>query len=370
MAVRVAAASGAAAARAGTPRAGQHQSEREHEPTLAPPLHRVLLEPAAVLKRARCDRGKLVARVTTRQYLLQECALRCSNERIGERGGKNGRGRRQPARAGPARAHRLGGAPILPRRPLQDRNRRASSGSVGSRSPGCSTTPGPAAWSGSRSATRATIDIELSGRLMDALGLQHCVVTDTPDEHPAAIREHLGAAAAELLTELITPDDVLGLSWARSVSAMAIAVKQLATVPVVQLTGALRSARGRRELDRAGARRGPGRPAGRPTTSTRPMSVADAATARALRRQPEVAQALARIPSVTKAVAGVGAWAPGQSTLYDATGEAERADAAPARRLRRRVRDHAGRPGSTRRRRAVQAHDRNHRRADDRPSPR
>ena len=33
--------------------------------------------------------------------------------------------------------------------------------------------------------------------------------------------------------------DVLGLSWARSVSAMANALRSLATVPVVQLTGAL-----------------------------------------------------------------------------------------------------------------------------------
>ena len=59
-----------------------------------------------------------------------------------------------------------------------------------------------------------------------------------------------------------------------------------------------------------------------------PMAVPDAATARALRRQPEVAQALARISTVTKAVAGVGAWAPEQSTLYDATGEAERTELA------------------------------------------
>ena len=29
------------------------------------------------------------------------------------------------------------------------------------------------------------VDVELSARLMDALGLTHCVVTDTPDDHPA-----------------------------------------------------------------------------------------------------------------------------------------------------------------------------------------
>jgi len=171
------------------------------------------------------------------------------------------------------------------------------------------------------------IDIELSGQLMEVLGLQHCVVTDTPDEHPAAIREHLGAAAAELLTELITPDDVLGLSWARSVTAMATAVKRLATVPVVQLTGALR----RPGVDESSIElvRDVARVSGGPAYYFyAPMAVADAATARALRQQPEVAQALARIGSVTKAVAGVGAWAPEQSTLYDATGEAECAELA------------------------------------------
>ena len=171
------------------------------------------------------------------------------------------------------------------------------------------------------------IDIELSGRLMDALGLQHCVVTDTPDEHPVAIREHLGAAAAELLTELITPDDVLGLSWARSVSAMATSVRRLATVPVVQLTGAL----SRPGVDDSSIElvRDVARVSGGPAYYFyAPMAVPDAATARALRRQPEVAQALARISTVTKAVAGVGAWAPEQSTLYDATGEAERAELA------------------------------------------
>ncbi len=171
------------------------------------------------------------------------------------------------------------------------------------------------------------IDIDLSGQLIEVLGLQHCVVTDTPDDHPASIREHLGAAAADLLTELVTPDDVLGLSWARSVSAMATAVRKLATVPVVQLTGAL----SRPGVDESSIElvRDVARVSGGPAYYFyAPMAVQDAAIARALRRQPEVAQALARIGSVTKAVAGVGAWAPEQSTLYDATGDAECAELA------------------------------------------
>lgn len=167
------------------------------------------------------------------------------------------------------------------------------------------------------------IDVALSARLMETLGLQHCVVTDTPDDHPESLREHLGAAAAELLTEVVTPDDVLGLSWARSVSAMATALQRLATVPVVQLTGAL----ARPGVDDSSIEvvRDVARVAGGPAYFFyAPMAVPDAATAQALRRQPEVARALRRIGSVTRAVAGVGAWAAEQSTLYDVTGEAER----------------------------------------------
>jgi DNA-binding transcriptional regulator LsrR (DeoR family) len=172
-----------------------------------------------------------------------------------------------------------------------------------------------------------TVDVDLSGRLMTALGLKHCVVTDTPDDHPESLRERLGAAAADLLTEIITPDDVLGLSWARSVSAMATALRRLATVPVVQLTGAL----ARPGVDDSSIEvvRDVARVAGGPAYFFyAPMAVPDAATAQALRRQPEVAQAFSRIDTVTCAVAGVGAWTPEQSTLYDATGEAERRELA------------------------------------------
>ncbi|WP_300007430.1 sugar-binding domain-containing protein [Pseudonocardia sp.] len=172
-----------------------------------------------------------------------------------------------------------------------------------------------------------TVDVELSGRLMRTLGLTHCVVTDTPDEHPAALREHLGTAAAALLSEVVTDGDVLGLSWARSVSAMATALTGLAPVPVVQLTGAL----ARPGVDDSSIElvREVARVSGGPAYFFyAPMAVPDAATARVLRQQPEVARAFSLISSVTVAVAGVGAWEPEQSTLYDATGEAERAELA------------------------------------------
>src|SRR5437867_3009953 len=61
------------------------------------------------------------------------------------------------------------------------------------------------------------IDIDLSGRLQRAYGLRHAVVVDTPDDDDVSMRRHLGEAAADLLAEIVTADDVLGLAWARSV---------------------------------------------------------------------------------------------------------------------------------------------------------
>ena len=171
------------------------------------------------------------------------------------------------------------------------------------------------------------VDVELSARLMDALGLSHCVVTATTEDHPETLRELLGASAAELLSEIVTPDDVLGLSWARSVSAMANALDGLTPVPVVQLTGAL--ARDDGDDSSIELVREVARVAGGPAYYFyAPMAVSDATTARALRGQPEVARAFSMIGSVTVALAGVGAWEPAQSTLYDATSEAERAELA------------------------------------------
>ena len=83
------------------------------------------------------------------------------------------------------------------------------------------------------------IDVDLSAQLQEKFRLQHSVVVDTPNDDPVSQRQHLGQAAANLLGEVITPQDVLGLAWARSVSAMAAALPQLPQVPVVQLTGAL-----------------------------------------------------------------------------------------------------------------------------------
>jgi DNA-binding transcriptional regulator LsrR (DeoR family) len=172
-----------------------------------------------------------------------------------------------------------------------------------------------------------TVDVELSRRLRDAFDLKHCVVVDTQEDDPAALRKQLGLAGAELLAEVLTPDDVLGLAWARTVSAMVTQLRRLPAVPVVQLTGALSRSPSSSAMDDSSIDvvREAARVSGGPAyLFFAPFVVHDAATARALRRQPDVALAISKIPTVTKAVTGIGRWAPGQSTLYDAATVLER----------------------------------------------
>jgi DNA-binding transcriptional regulator LsrR (DeoR family) len=167
------------------------------------------------------------------------------------------------------------------------------------------------------------VDLELSGLLRDRYGLHNAVVVDTPDDDIVSLRQHLGTAAAELLAEIVTPDDVLGMGWSRSVSAVATALTGLAPTPVVQLTGALSRTDG--DDGSVDVVRDVARISGGPAYFFHaPFVVADPATARALRRQPEVARTFAQFRSVTKAVVGIGRWAPHQSTVYDAATERER----------------------------------------------
>ena len=86
---------------------------------------------------------------------------------------------------------------------------------------------------------KGRIDVDLSARVQARFGLAHAVVVDTTEDTDESVRKHLGQVAAELLAELVGPDDVLGVAWSRSVGAMARALPRLAAVPVVQLTGAI-----------------------------------------------------------------------------------------------------------------------------------
>jgi DNA-binding transcriptional regulator LsrR (DeoR family) len=167
------------------------------------------------------------------------------------------------------------------------------------------------------------IDLDLSSRLSAKYDLRHCVVMNIgEDNDDESMRRGLGRAAAELVSEIVQPGDVLGLSWARSLMAMRTALTRLAPCDVVQLTGSLSmpSNDSPIELVRDVARRS----SGEALVFYAPMIVPDAATARVLRTQPEIARALEAYGKVTKAVVGIGAWRAGLSTVADSLEERER----------------------------------------------
>ncbi len=171
------------------------------------------------------------------------------------------------------------------------------------------------------------IDADLAGRLQERYGLAHCavVVTDgTPET-----RAEVGAVAGRLLGEIVMDDDVLGLPWARSIADMLATMTRLPPVPIVQLSGALvipgETSSPVDLVSRAARLAG-----GESHLFYAPMLLDDAHSARALRRQPTVADALRQVHRVTKAVVGIGAWTEGSSTIYRVIGDADRRAVAAA----------------------------------------
>ena len=86
---------------------------------------------------------------------------------------------------------------------------------------------------------QGTLDLDASARLQEEFGLRHAMVVDVHDRDAAALRHELGEAAAHLLQDVVTPRDVLGLPWSRTVHAVVGALESLPPVEVVQLTGAI-----------------------------------------------------------------------------------------------------------------------------------
>jgi len=135
--------------------------------------------------------------------------------------------------------------------------------------------------------------------------------------------------SAHLLQEVVTARDVIGLPWSRTVHAVVGALESLPPVEVVQLTGAIVLP----DFDSSAVdivRRASRLADGTSRVFYAPFVLDDAASAEALRRQPPVAEGLARASSVTIAVVGIGAWAPGESTIHDLLGAEERDELAQA----------------------------------------
>jgi DNA-binding transcriptional regulator LsrR (DeoR family) len=169
------------------------------------------------------------------------------------------------------------------------------------------------------------IDPEMSWRLQSEYGLRHAIVIDSPEVPETLLRTRLARVAGNLLTEIVTEQDVLGVGYGRTLTVLAESLASLPACTVVQVTGALlgvNPAENSVELVRRIAA-----VSGGPAFSIySPQVLPDAATAATLRSQPEVAEAFQRFDSITKAILPVGSWDPPHSQLHDALTLEERTE--------------------------------------------
>lgn len=169
----------------------------------------------------------------------------------------------------------------------------------------------------------AELAADLSDQLRAAYGLRRAVVRGGADDGEAR-RQRLARLAADLVEELVTPGEILGLAWARTVNEMVDALRGLAPCTVVQLCGVY-SRLNRRDDSVETVRRAATRSGGQAFPIYAPLVLPDAATARTLRHQPGISDAMARFDRITTAVVSVGAWRPTESTVYDVLPGAQRA---------------------------------------------
>lgn len=148
------------------------------------------------------------------------------------------------------------------------------------------------------------------------------IVEDRADGMPHA--ERVGATVLGQLEEAVRPGMTVGLAWSRTLDAAARHLSDLPPTTIVQLTGAFETEGGgtfTRLLMQMNQR---------PGVTTYPLYaplVVDArSTADDLRRQPVVAATLERADRLDLAVVAIGAWRPGESSVWGrVTDEVQRA---------------------------------------------
>jgi DNA-binding transcriptional regulator LsrR (DeoR family) len=174
------------------------------------------------------------------------------------------------------------------------------------------------------------VDLDLSQQVANRFGLRQVLVVRAaeglvPDEaaegsvagDQQAVRRQLGRACAALLAERLSDDDVLGVSWGRTLHALTDVMPPLARATVVQIVGSVPSAdlsiNSLQLLRRLGEST-----KGTVHALHVPMVLDSAEVAATLRQADYVAATLARFSDITCALVGIGAWRPGGSSLRSA----------------------------------------------------
>ncbi|RRO14756.1 transcriptional regulator [Saccharopolyspora rhizosphaerae] len=169
------------------------------------------------------------------------------------------------------------------------------------------------------------VDVERSEQLRTAYGLRRALVLNRAQSRTdrAELRRRMGALAAQLLSEITVGGDVIGLSWARSVNAMAEAIRSLPKCPVVQLCG-VQAGMDMRDRSVETVGRVAAVSGGESYPIYGPLVLPDRRTTEILRAQPGIAETFEQFRHLTKAVVSIGAWQDNESTVYDALSPAER----------------------------------------------
>ena len=162
----------------------------------------------------------------------------------------------------------------------------------------------------------ARLDASLAHKLRDAFRLQRARVVNCPMELEAQMRQPLAHAAATLLTEIVTADDVLGVGYGRTLTLVADEIDRLAPCLVVQLAGALFGVNNKDNSVEL-ARQISARTGGPCHSIYAPQVLPDVQTAESVCQSPEVIEAYNHFGSITKALVAVGSWTPPQSQLHD-----------------------------------------------------
>lgn len=169
------------------------------------------------------------------------------------------------------------------------------------------------------------VDLALSDEVRSAYGLNRVIVLERASSIGARpeVRRRIGALAADLLAEIATKNDVIGLSWARSVNVMAESISSLPRCPIVQLCG-VQAGMDMRDRSVETVSRVAAVGGGDSYPIYAPLVLPDRRTTETLRRQPGIAETFGQFRNLTKAVVSIGAWQPGESTVYDSLEPAER----------------------------------------------
>ncbi|MBN8881140.1 DNA-binding transcriptional regulator LsrR (DeoR family) [Salana multivorans] len=163
-------------------------------------------------------------------------------------------------------------------------------------------------------------EMTLAARLRHRFGLVDSIVV-APVDHAAA-RDQVAMAGAAFLATRLSPQDVVGLAWGRTLAAMSGFLGGLPPVRAIQLNGSLGDDLAISPIEIL--RRVVTSAEGQAVPIFAPLLVDNPEAATTIRRQPEIRRAYEAFHDLTIACLSAGSWEPTTSQLVDRLEESER----------------------------------------------